>query len=339
MTTSSRRNTFLAAAALVAGFLAIACIASPGARAGEPLAAKALFGAKILPAALATDSIGFYAKGCLAGAVELPATGPTWQVMRPSRNRAWGNPAMIRLIERLSRDAAARDGWPGLLVGDISQPRGGPMVNGHASHQIGLDADVWLTPMPNQVLSVSQRETMQATSMVRKGTLQLDPSTWTDARARLIMRAAGYPEVQRIFVHPAIKKRLCDTWRGDRSDLGKVRPYWGHMSHMHIRIRCPGNSPDCKPQHGIPAGDGCGRQLAWWFTDEPWKPAKPGSKPAKPRATTLADLPTACRRVLQAPAAAVAAADAGAGLAAMATAPEAPQATDVPVPQPRPESH
>ncbi len=296
------------------------------------MAAKTLFGAKVLPAALQPDSIGFYAKGCLAGAVELPATGPTWQVMRPSRNRAWGNPVLIRLIETLSRDAAARDGWRGLLVGDLSQPRGGPMVNGHASHQIGLDADIWLTPMPDRLLSTAERETMQAPSMVKRGTLELDPSTWTDARARLIMQAASYPQVQRIFVHPAIKKRLCQMWHGDRSALGKVRPYWGHMSHMHIRITCPGNSPDCKPQHGIPAGDGCGRQLAWWFTDEPWKPAKPSKKPVKPRVTTLADLPSACRAVLRAPAAAMAAQPS----AMAAAAAETPQAPDLPVPAPRP---
>ena len=36
----------------------------------------------------------------------------------------------------------------GFSVGDMSQPRGGPMVTGHSSHQIGLDVDIWLTPMP-----------------------------------------------------------------------------------------------------------------------------------------------------------------------------------------------
>ena len=65
---------------------------------------------------------------------------------------------MIKLIERLSREAAA-DGWPGLLLGDISQPRGGPMLSGHASHQIGLDADIWLNPMPNRKLSARSGRT------------------------------------------------------------------------------------------------------------------------------------------------------------------------------------
>ena len=39
--------------------------------------AKQLFGRKAAPAALATRAIGFYAKGCLAGAKALPVNGKT----------------------------------------------------------------------------------------------------------------------------------------------------------------------------------------------------------------------------------------------------------------------
>ena len=95
---------------------------------------------------------GSYAKGCIAGAVAIPTDGPAWQAMRLSRNRRWGHPDMIALIEQFSQDAQ-KLGWPGLLLGDISQPRGGPMLSGHASHQVGLDADIWFTPMPDHRLS------------------------------------------------------------------------------------------------------------------------------------------------------------------------------------------
>jgi penicillin-insensitive murein endopeptidase len=268
-----------------------------------PGSAKAIFGAVTLPTQGSPRSIGFYAKGCLSGAVALPTDGPTWQAMRLSRNRRWGRPEMIALLERLSRDAAKYDGWPGILVGDISQPRGGPMFNGHASHQIGLDADVWLTPMPSRTLTAAERESLPFTSMLEKNKfLTIDDNVWTESRARLLMRAASYPEVERIFVNPAIKKKMCETWTGDRTNLGKLRPEYGHDSHFHIRIRCPAGSVGCTSQAPVPAGDGCDKSLAWWLGPEPWAKPKPGAKsPAKPREVMVSDLPKACQAVLNAP--------------------------------------
>ncbi|MBR0557588.1 penicillin-insensitive murein endopeptidase [Ciceribacter sp. L1K23] len=284
---------------------AASVLASVDASTATEKPAKELFGAVKLPSRSTPETYGFYSKGCISGAVAIPTDGPTWQAMRLSRNRRWGHPQMISLLERLSRDAAQYDGWPGLLLGDISQPRGGPMLSGHASHQVGLDADIWLTPMPSRTLSAKEREDISATSMLKKNTfLTVDPSIWTPAHAAVIMRAASYPEVERIFVNPAIKKKLCETWSGERSALGKVRPYYGHDYHFHVRIKCPADSAGCKEQAAVPAGDGCGKDLAWWFTDEPWAPPKkdPNAKPApKPKPARLADLPKACARVLDAP--------------------------------------
>ncbi len=266
--------------------------------------AKQVFGHVSSGSAQAPQAIGFYSKGCQAGAVQLPASGPNWQAMRLSRNRRWGQPELVSTIEKLARDAALYDGWPGLLVGDMSQPRGGPMLTGHASHQVGLDADIWLTPMPGRTLTTSERENLSAVSVLnKKAFLTLDRNVWSPAHGRLIMRAASYPEVQRIFVNPAIKKELCDTWKGDRSILGKVRPYYSHDYHFHIRLSCQPGSANCKPQAAVPAGDGCGKQLSWWYTDEPWRkppPPKKGEKPRKPRIVTVSDLPKACEGVLSA---------------------------------------
>jgi len=275
--------------------------AALAAESGPP--AKQIFGAAKLPAALPARAIGFYSKGCLAGGVAIPADGETWQAMRLSRNRRWGHPDLIALVERLSREAAANDGWPGLLIGDIAQPRGGPMLSGHASHQVGLDADVWLTPMPDRKLSAREREEISATSMLRKDTLYVDDRVWTPAHARLLMRAASYPEVERIFIHPGIKKKICDTWQGDRSAMGKLRPYYGHHYHFHIRMKCPPGVSGCRSQNPPPSGTGCDASLAWWFTDEPWAPAEPKKddkpKPEK-REIRLSDLPAACARVADA---------------------------------------
>lgn len=265
--------------------------------------AKKLFGAVKVAAPLAARSIGSYARGCLAGAVALPTDGPAWQAMRLSRNRNWGHPKLIALVEKLASDVKAKDGWPGLLVGDISQPRGGPMLTGHASHQVGLDADLWFTPMPSRRLSKSEREKLAATSMLASDNLTVNPKVWGDGQYKIVKRAASYPEVERILVHPAIKKALCEKAGGEGAWLAKVRPYWGHFYHFHVRIGCPAGSSACKPQGSVPGDSGCTKELDDWFkrlTAPPPKPAVP-AKPVKPKPPLmLADLPAACRTVLAA---------------------------------------
>ena len=244
--------------------------------------AKLYFGRMTSPAPLKPEVFGTYSRGCFAGAVQMPADGPAWQVMRPSRDRAWGHPELIALVKKLAAEAKQHDGWNGLLVGDLQQPRGGPMLSGHASHQLGLDADVWLTPMPDRTLSRKERETLSATLMTRDRKT-IDASRWSDAHARLIKRAASYKEVERIFVHPPIKKALCD-WAGNKGAwLAKVRPMFGHNYHFHIRMGCPAGSPGCKAQ-ARPSpkdGTGCGEELAYWYSDTPWVKPKPAPKPKK----------------------------------------------------------
>lgn len=260
-------------------------------------AAKQLFGAVSAPADMPARSIGSYAKGCLAGAVALPLDGPNWQVMRLSRNRNWGNPVLIDYIRKFSRDAAT-DGWPGLLVGDMAQPRGGPMLTGHASHQIGLDADIWLTPMPDYTMSRAEREDRSAVSMLVSGKLQVDERVWSGRPVLAVLRrAASYPEVARIFVSAAIKKKLCETAGTDRAWLRKIRPWWGHDAHFHVRLECPAGLAECTPQAPVGPGDGC-NELAEWFKPPPPPPPKPVKPPPPPRELTLADLPDACAAVL-----------------------------------------
>jgi len=256
--------------------------------------AKQIFGSAPGPAPLQARAIGSYARGCLAGAVPLAIDGPAWQAMRLSRNRNWGHPELVKLVEDLAT-GARQEGWNGLLVGDLAQPRGGPMLSGHASHQIGLDADIWLTEMPNRKLSRQEREEISATSVLKQGVREVDPNIWTNEHAALIRRAAKFPQTARIFVHPAIKKALCDFAGTDRAWLRKVRPWWGHHYHFHIRIRCPAGSNTCKNQDPPPPGDGCGSALKWWLSDEPWRPS---DKPAKPKPPiTMSGLPQECRIV------------------------------------------
>ncbi|MBV9077899.1 MAG: penicillin-insensitive murein endopeptidase [Methylobacteriaceae bacterium] len=259
--------------------------------------AKELFGRARAPADLGARAIGSYAKGCLSGATALPVDGQTWQVMRLSRNRNWGHPALIAFLERLSARVPGINGWPGLLVGDIAQPRGGPMITGHASHQIGLDADVWLTPMPDRRLSRAEREELSATDLVRSDRLDVDPARYGPAHLALIRAASREREVARIFVNPAIKKALCRDAGAERGWLEKVRPMWGHNYHFHIRLSCEATGQPCEDQDPPPAGDGCGAELERWFT-----PAMLHPRPGRPRPPmTLAALPAECRRIVAAP--------------------------------------
>ena len=262
--------------------------------------ARELFGRRTTPARLDTRTIGFYAKGCLAGGMALPINGQTWQVMRLSRNRNWGHPMLVEFLEKLAAQAP-KTGWHGLLVGDMSQPRGGPMRTGHASHQIGLDADIWLTPMPDRELTRQEREEMSATMIVAEDRRDVDPKVWTPAHLNVIRAAAKEPRVNRIFVNAAIKKALCREAGSDRGWLGKVQPWWGHDYHFHVRMDCPAGEHECKPQPPRPADDGCGKELDHWFTDAILHP-KPSPTPSTPRpGLKMADLPAACRQVLLAP--------------------------------------
>ena len=270
--------------------LGILLFATPG-FAQQP--ARDLFGAVSDPTTGTSSPVGGYARGCIAGAVQLPADGPGWQAMRLSRDRRWGAPELIDYIAAFAR-SSAQDGWPGILVGDMGQARGGPMKSGHASHQIGLDVDIWLQPMPDHTLSDAERENLSAVSVLTRGTRNIDPKRFGEAERLLIYRAAQLPGVARIFVAPGIKKSLCATkWR-DPSFLNRVRPWYGHDDHFHVRLACPAGATHCLDQDPVPSGDGCGEELDYWFTEAPYKPTPP-SPPL-----TLADLPKACQAVLNA---------------------------------------
>lgn len=266
---------------------------SPSPNANAP--AAELFAAVARAAPGSPRVFGSYTKGCLAGAAQLPLDAPKWQVLNPSRNRAWGHPELIRFIDRLA-DGVAADGHRGLLIGDLAQPRGGPLPSDHNSHQVGLDADIWLTPLPARRLDATALESYEPPSMVDFDRLKVN-HLFGAAQISMLSRAARSDEVERIFVSPPIKRALCQSATGDRSWLRKIRPWRGHSSHMHVRLGCPAGSTDCAAQEAPPEGDGCGAELQSWFDDRSWMSA--GTKRYEPsEAMRLDALPAACRSVL-----------------------------------------
>lgn len=293
---------FLYAAALNAAL--VLSLGTAG-HAAEPAAWK-LFGDKKKAADLNARAIGSYTRGCLSGGKMLPISGPGWEAMKLQRNRNWGHPRLVAFLERLANESREKDGWPGLLIGDLAMPRGGPFRSGHRSHQIGLDADIWYKPKPDHELSSKERADSWSVLLAPEFGKTVTKN-WKPGYVKLLKRAASYPETARIFVHPAVKKKLCESAGSDRAWLRRIRPWWKHNYHFHVRLKCPDGYNGCKNQNPPPQGDGCGKPLNYWMKQlekaEAWSKRKP-KEPAKPKPRKqlrMANLPSACRAVLEAP--------------------------------------
>ena len=243
-----------------------------GATLSGPVAAEAkltAFQTVKTPSGGPSRAIGDYSAGCVQGAQALPLDGQGYQVMHPSRVRHYGHPELIGFLQSLGRAVHAA-GLAPVMVGDLSQPRGGRASGGHASHQTGLDVDLWFW-LPKQAegraLTGAERERIKARTVI-DGKAAAMQRQWAPRVAQMLRLTADDPRVSRVFVHPIIKRELCATTTGERAWLGKIRPWYGHDDHFHVRLACPADSTDCVPQAAVPAGDGCGDDLAWWFSDE-----------------------------------------------------------------------
>ncbi|XKY15051.1 penicillin-insensitive murein endopeptidase [Stutzerimonas zhaodongensis] len=199
--------------------------------------------------------IGKHGAACLVGAVQLPPEGVGYQAVDLARNRHYGHPDLLDYIQSLGRRLDEAGIGP-MLVGDMAQPRGGPMSYGHVSHQSGLDVDIWFR-LDLPPLERSEREGIEQPILVDEATGELDKSRWTDQHAELIRLAAQDPRVTRIFVDAAVKRDLCEREWEDRSWLQRIRPWPFHDEHLHVRLRCPEGSTGCVDQPPPPAGEGC----------------------------------------------------------------------------------
>jgi len=236
--------------------------------------------------------IGGPSNGCVDGAKALPETGPGYVSIRRHRNRFYGHPDLLDMVGDLGRKMS-RSTDKHIMIGDLSQPRGGLMSSSHRSHQNGLDADVWLTFAASpQAARRDTPEKRDPESMVARDGNSTN-GRWNTLQRMLLKEAARDKRVDRIFVNPAIKQTLCTFETTDRGWLRKLRPWWGHDAHFHVRLKCPKDSPQCKQQAPLPAGDGCDKSLAWWFSDEARNPKK---RKSKPKPTPVA--PAACRALL-----------------------------------------
>jgi penicillin-insensitive murein endopeptidase len=221
-------------------------------------------------------SIGLPGAGCVQGAAPLPRRDRTYVVVHPERKRDFGHPDLIAYLREVAAAARKRKLGP-LYIGDLGQPRGGPTPTGHRSHQNGLDVDLWYGP-PAHPFAPGKSAT--PASVVELRTSKMLPA-WNPRAASLLELAASRASVDRIFVHPAVKRALCQdkTTRGPW--LARLRPWWGHHDHFHVRLRCPASSPDCTPQPALTGGEGCDASLDWWFSVDAKKTAAKRGPPGE----------------------------------------------------------
>lgn len=266
---------------------------------GCSLSPQKNWGTVTSPTQQASQVYGAYSAGCIDGAVALAANSPALQAMRISRQRFYGHPSLIQFLHTYANTIYAQE-LGILVVGDMAQARGGPMSSDHASHQLGLDADIWFkrfSVAEKNALSLSDLELTSAVSMLSEDGQSINRDTWTAEQAVVLKLAATDDEVARIFVNPVIKKELCKNHKGE-AWLAKLRPWWGHHYHYHVRLACPANSPHCKAQSKVANNDGCNESLAWWFTEE----AKLKLSTQKEHTARKINLPVQCVKVLHDPA-------------------------------------
>ncbi len=253
--------------------------------------------------ASASEPIGSYDAGCIRAARELPG-GAAWLLSHPERRRDFGDPTLVKFIEDLSHHVPSGSR---LRVGDLGQPRGGPLNSSHASHQIGLDADIEYQLEPGIQPGAASPPSRWARSVLAADHMSFERGRWGRAQVDLLRAAAQDARVARIFVHPTVKVRLCRTLVEPLDWITKLRPWPGHDDHFHVRLHCPAGAPLCREQPEPPWGSGCfeaqvaqAKQVAAELA-----PPAPRGEPApdaqaRDRAVREYDLPSECRAVLEA---------------------------------------
>ncbi len=245
-----------------------------------------------------SEAIGTHNNGCILYSAELNKNGEGYKLPRIERNHNYGHPEMIALLEDYSyrvKEMLGKD----LLIADISKKNGGPIFMLHSSHQTGLDADIWFTLYDDkQNLSSQDMASIKPLNMADEK-LKSVSSYWGSNQEDIIKLFAQSEKVDRIFVNYNIKNYYCSKFR-NQDWQKKIRPWWGHNEHFHIRLKCPQGSEECISKGQEIKDDGCGNDLAWWFSDEAKQPKSKKEAEAKlTEEQILERLPNRCKEILK----------------------------------------
>jgi penicillin-insensitive murein DD-endopeptidase len=221
--------------------------------------ALVLIGCVGVPTPLApavTGSVGMPYNGVQTNAVELPRTGEGFVRFRPQSPNYWGNPRLIRAIERASANVFRKaPGGAPLVIGDLSRAQGGK-ISGHRSHRNGRDIDLLFyvtTPAGVTVRSPGfvafdsdGLAALRVGASPPTGYLRLDlERQWLLVKELLSSEEAA---VQFMFVSHDIEALLIDyaRARGEapelvfRAETVLLEPgdSTSHNDHIHLRIAC-----------------------------------------------------------------------------------------------------
>lgn len=243
-----------------------------------------------------TQIYGDYNRGCISGSVPLADYGIGFQSTRRSRDMHYGAPSTIKTIETIGTQVFAA-GLGYMLVGNVSKKNGGPLFEHSISHQNGLDFDVAYQPV-EKPLSEVMSASFDFRSLLSFDKNTLNQKLWNEKTAELLKITAQRPEVERILVDPLIKQQLCVTERHEEW-FKKLRPWFKHDNHFHVRLKCPADSKTCVSQDPPPNEIGCdGEAFDWWFSDEA-KNMRDGKLKKPTKTTPPKPYPAECNAVLK----------------------------------------
>lgn len=220
----------------------------------------------VVPTMKEPQVFGSYTAGCLDGGVALEEEGIGYHAVNMYNNRLFGHPDLIKVIKKLGKKIDEELNRK-ILISDLGHPRGGPPsieTSSHRSHQTGLDADIWFRTVP---ANYKVTKAIYPESVLNDKRDGLSDIGWQHYHPEILKDLASFKEVERILVNPYVKKAMCEKY-GNAKWLNKIRPWWGHHKHFHIRLACPEGSSYCKKQSPVPKHTGCGAPLDWWFSEE-----------------------------------------------------------------------
>ena len=216
------------------------------------------------------QAVGFYSHGSLVNASAFPLGGDGFlKILRP-RNRKYGTFDIRAVVEIAA--AMLRHDFPGgerIQIGDVAQKLGGSI--GHISHENGLDADIVYLRENHEEQApnyIAPTPTGFGELFVTDTGASISPNFDVERNWEFVKDLHSTGRIVRIFMDSVIKVTLCQYARRigeydtETDVLRRIRPLSNHRDHMHVRITCPDNSPDCQAQEDPPLGSGCDEVLA-----------------------------------------------------------------------------